>query len=261
MCRIAAWNGAPCALADVILDPAHSLLVQSQNAQEAKLTVNGDGFGIAWYDDHQTQPGLYRDTMPAWSDGNLPSLCRMIRAPVFLSHVRASTMGETSRANCHPFAHGRWSFCHNGQIPAFPALRRRLEAALPDALYHARRGTTDSEMFFLTLLANGFDEAPSTALIKTLRQLAPEAGAAPNRVTILLSDGRRLLAFRHASDNRAPTLYLRRTSDGHVLASEPLEGRRHGWTALPSDVLLSIEGGKVSHHPIQLGRDQERLAG
>lgn len=47
MCRIAAWSGAEIALEDIVIRPAHSLLTRSQHASEAKLAVNGDGFGIA----------------------------------------------------------------------------------------------------------------------------------------------------------------------------------------------------------------------
>ncbi len=146
MCRIAAYAGPSIPLENIIIRPKHSLLEQSQHATEAKLAVNGDGFGIAWYDDGP-EPGLYRDVLPAWSDGNLTSLCRMVRSRLFLAHVRASTVGETSRQNCHPFTFGKWSFCHNGQVPHFPAIRRRLEAALPDGARsaggHVRHARTD----------------------------------------------------------------------------------------------------------------------
>jgi glutamine amidotransferase len=63
-----------------------------------------------------------------------------------LAHVRASTGGASSRANCHPFVSGRWSFMHNGQISGFEKLRRRLEGGISDALYDQRQGTTDSEL-------------------------------------------------------------------------------------------------------------------
>ncbi|MDO7560335.1 MAG: class II glutamine amidotransferase, partial [Paracoccaceae bacterium] len=152
MCRIAAYTGPAIPLENIVVRPAHSLLTQSQHANEAKLAVNGDGFGIAWYGD-DTRPGLYRDVLPSWADGNLLSLCRMMRSSQFIAHVRAGTVGETSRANCHPFTYDNWSFCHNGQIPHFASIRRRMEAALPDNLFASRRGTTDSEMIFLTLLA------------------------------------------------------------------------------------------------------------
>ena len=147
MCRLAAYMGPEIALENIVISPKHSLLEQSQNATEAKLAVNGDGVGLAWYGD-QVEPGLYRDVLPAWSDGNLTSICRLVRSRLFLAHVRASTFGETSRANCHPFTHGSWSFMHNGQIAAIRSIFRRLEASLPDDIYQARRGNTDSELFF-----------------------------------------------------------------------------------------------------------------
>lgn len=243
MCRIAAWSGAEIALEDIVVRPAHSLLTQSQHATEAKLAVNGDGFGIAWYGAPQT-PGLYRDVLPAWSDGNLVSLCRMIRSGLFIAHIRASTMGETSRANCHPFTHGRWSFCHNGQVPHFPRIRRAMEAALPDHLYAQRRGTTDSEVLFLTLLAKGLDDNPAlalSALLEMLGTVPPEPGEGPLRLTFVFSDGTRLFGFRHGSDGRAPTLYLSpQGPQGRALASEPLCGDARGWQAVPPDTLLCL---------------------
>ncbi len=237
MCRITAYTGPAIPLENIIVHPKHSLLEQSQHASEAKLAVNGDGFGIAWYDD-RPEPGLYRDVLPAWADGNLTSLCRMVRSRLFLAHVRASTVGETSRANCHPFVHGRWSFMHNGQIPHFARIRRRLEQALPDDLYAARRGSTDSEMIFLTLLANGLESDPDRAMAETLRQIG--TGADPVKVTCVFTDGETLYGFRHASVGRAPTLYASGVLDngGRAFASEPLDGG--AWDEVPADRVTTL---------------------
>ncbi len=241
MCRIAAYLGPETALENVIIKPVHSLLEQSQHASEAKLAVNGDGFGIAWYG-ASDMPGLYRDVLPAWSDGNLTSLCRMVRSPLFIGHIRASTMGETSRQNCHPFTSGAWSFCHNGQVPHFPAIRRRLEAALPDALYEQRRGTTDSEMVFLTLLAHGLERDPSAAFAGMLDALGPAGADGPIRLTTVLTDGASLYAFRYATDGKCPTLYASRdwAEGGVVLASEPLCGDSAKWSAIPPNTLCEV---------------------
>ena len=251
MCRIAAWSGPSVALEDIVTKPSHSLLEQSHHATEAKLAVNGDGFGIAWYGD-SAAPGLYRDVLPAWADGNLTSLCRMVRSHRFIAHIRASTVGETSRANCHPFTWDRWSFCHNGQIPQFPSIRRRLEAALPDELYMHRRGTTDSEVVFLTLLAQGLDQDPAEALRRTLATLGPVT-AGPVRFTCVFSDGDTLYALRHASDAFAPTLYVSKTepSAGKTLASEPLCADAANWQALEIDTLYAIASdGLVTSEPL-----------
>lgn len=245
MCRIAAHAGPVIPLENIVVRPAHSLLTQSQHASEAKLAVNGDGFGISWYGD-DPQPGLYRDVLPAWADGNLTSLCRMVKSGLFIAHIRASTMGETSRQNCHPFASGNWSFCHNGQVPHFPQIRRKLEAALPDHLYHARRGTTDSEMVFLTLLAQGMDQDPQAALRRTLDIIGTEKE--PVKLTCVFSDGQSLYGFRHASKGPAPTLYVSKVLDngGRSIASEPLCGISTNWTLIPQDEICVLPAARAS---------------
>ncbi|MBP0575268.1 class II glutamine amidotransferase, partial [Mycobacterium tuberculosis] len=80
----------------------------------------------------RSEPGLYREVLPAWSDENLKHLVHQIRSPLFFAHVRAATGTATTRANCHPFAHGRHLFMHNGQIGGYGRVRRRLEQRLPD---------------------------------------------------------------------------------------------------------------------------------
>ncbi len=160
MCRLAAYAGPQIALEKIVIAPPHSLVEQSQSANEAKLAVNGDGFGIAWYGDDD-RPGQYRDILPAWSNSNLPSICRMIKSHLFMAHVRASTTGGTSWTNCHPFVHNAWSFMHNGQVSDFGRIRRSLGSQLPDNLYELRKGTTDPELLFLLLLNNGLEKTRS----------------------------------------------------------------------------------------------------
>lgn len=248
MCRLLAYHGPATTLASVIIDQPHSLLRQSQHSNEAKVAVQGDGFGVAWYDEGRG-PGLFRDVTPAWSDGNLPSLCRMVRSDLFLAHVRASTAGETSRLNCHPFAHGRWSFMHNGQVPDIARVRRRLEEMLPDDLYEARRGTTDSELIFLLLLTHGLDtdatdaEGAIRAVIALLRDVcAWGRGVDAVRLACVMSDGARLIAFRLSSDAKSPTLYETKDAEtgAITLASEPLDGRPERWTLVPEATILTL---------------------
>ncbi len=240
MCRIAAYTGPAIPLENIVTRPHHSLIAQSQHANEAKLAVNGDGFGVAWYGDGAA-PGLFRDVLPAWADSNLAHLCRMVRSPHFIAHVRASTVGETSRVNCHPFTHGRWAFCHNGQIPHFAAIRRRLESALPDDLYAARQGTTDSEVIFLTLLAHGLDRDPDAALRQTIAEIGT-GDAGPVKLTCCFSDGETLYGFRHASNGTAPTLYVSGALDngGRGIASEPLCSTGGRWTMIREDTLCRL---------------------
>lgn len=249
MCRWAAYFGSDLYLEDIIASPCHSLIVQSHHANEAKTATNGDGFGVAWYGKRE-EPGLYRDLLPAWSDQNLRSLSRQIHSRLFLAHVRASTGGETSRANCHPFVYQRWSFMHNGQIGSFHLLRRRLEMLLPDALYAHKAGSTDSELLFLLMLHFGLEQDPAAALrasVEAVYQAAEAAKVPPFiRLTAAFSNGQTLFAVRYASDRFAPTLYTAQmaASAGICVVSEPLDGVSENWQAVPRNSFVTIHQAK-----------------
>jgi glutamine amidotransferase len=246
MCRFLAYRGEPIFLADHVCAPAHSLVHQSLHAAEAKTGTNGDGFGIGWYGG-RPEPGLYREIRPAWSDENLKSLCEQVRSGLFFAHVRASTGTSTTRANCHPFAHGRHLFMHNGQIGGYGRIKRRLEAMIPDELYDARLGTTDSEAIFLTALANGLTDGPIPAMartLKTVRRLMQEAAIEePLRFTACFTDGESLWAYRWACDGKPPTLYFREHGGNLLVVSEPIDDRDRGWREVPKGCALIARPG------------------
>lgn len=253
MCRWAAYIGEPVFLEDIVAAPCHSLVAQSHHALEAKTATNGDGFGMAWYGE-RAEPGRYRDVLPAWSDCNLRSLCRQISSGLFLAHVRASTGGATSRDNCHPFVSGRWSFMHNGQIGEFERIRRRLEQSLPDELYAQLHGSTDSELIFLLMLAEGLADDPHGATARAVGQVieaAERAGVEPAiKLTAAFSDGERLYAVRYSTSGNAPTLYAGTFRDkrGRCLVSEPFDRDGPQWQAVPpgSIVTATHDGVTVS---------------
>ena len=253
MCRWAAQIGARAPVADLITAPSNSLIAQSREASECKTALNGDGFGLAWYD-ALPEPGLYRDAAPAWSDPNLRSLAQQLHARIALAHVRASTGSATSRNNCHPFTHGRWSFMHNGQVGGFDRIRKQVDMAIPDDLYHRRLGATDSEALFLIALGAGLQSDPAAGLARAARDLQRRAEAAGGRpalrMTAALSDGERLYAVRYASDARAPSLYYRKQTGGqgwHV-TSEPLD-TGPGWTGVPQGSFCTFSPQQVQVQP------------
>lgn len=241
MCRFLAYRGEPVFLADLICAPAHSLVHQSLHAIEAKTGTNGDGFGIGWYGE-RAEPGIYREVRPAWSDENLRSLCDQVRSRLFFAHVRASTGTSTTRANCHPFAHGRHLFMHNGQIGGYNRIKRRLEALIPDDLYESRLGTTDSEAIFLAALAHGLKDEPVAAMarvLKKIRGLMNEAGIPEAlRFTAAVTDGENLWAYRWACDDMPPTLYFRQDRSGLLVVSEPIDDKERGWREVPKGCAL-----------------------
>jgi glutamine amidotransferase len=241
MCRWIAYRGETIALEHYVTEPAHSLISQSIAALESTASTNGDGFGLGWYGEHP-EPGLYREVRPAWSDENLRYLCRHIRSHLFFAHVRASTGTPITRPNCHPFACGGWLFMHNGFIGNWAALRRRVEALIPDALYPARIGTTDSEAVFLGIVGAGINRDPVAAAARTLSALSSmvsEEGAQEKlRFTAALANGRDLYAFRYAVNDRANTLYYQAHEKGIVVVSEPLDRDHSKWTAVPENHIL-----------------------
>lgn len=247
MCRWLAYRGRPLLMEALVTEPDHSLIAQSLRADECKAVTNGDGFGVGWYGERH-EPGLFRDVRPAWSDENLKSICAHVRSGLFFAHVRATTGSAVSRANCHPFAYGRHMFMHNGQIGGFDRIKRRVEALIPDDLYPARLGSTDSEAIFLVALAKGLAVDPIRALARTLAQIEAimrEAGVSEAlRLTAAVTDGETLTAFRWASDQKAPSLYYQESNGDLLVVSEPLDSDREGWKEIPQACAMEARPGR-----------------
>src|SRR3954453_21841535 len=240
MCRWIAYRGEITAFDQYVTEPVHSLITQSLRALESSGSTNGDGFGLGWYGAHP-EPGLYRETRPAWSDENLRYLCRHLRSHLFFAHVRAATGTAVTRQNCHPFACGQWMFMHNGFVGSWNRLRRKVEALIPDAYYPSRLGTTDSEAVFLAMMGAGVDTDPVGATARVLTQLCAlvNEGGRHERLkfTSALSNGADLFAFRFAENDSANSLYFREEGGEVVVASEPLDSLP-GWTEVPPNHAL-----------------------
>ena len=233
MCRFLAYIGEPVFLNTLVCEPAHSLLHQSLLSERATTLTNGDGFGIGWYGEREA-PAVYREVMPAWSDENLLALCHTLRSSLFFAHVRAATGTAIARQNSHPFRHGRWLFMHNGQIGGYGQLRRTLESRLPDELFAARKGATDSELLFLLALARIQEGEPATQAMTsvfedTVALMQARGIEQPLRFSAALADGEHLHVFRLASDDKPPSLYVRTGARGCVVASEPLDDDDGDW--------------------------------
>ena len=253
MCRWIAYRGETTALEHYVTEPAHSLISQSIHALEATASVNGDGFGLGWYGNHP-EPGLYREVRPAWSDENLRYLCRHLTSHLFFAHVRAATGTAITRPNCHPFACGKWMFMHNGFVGSWSRLRRQVEDLIPDALYPARIGTTDSEAMFLAIMGAGM-EHPLAAAEKTLARLTDFVNqnkpADRFRFTAAMSNGRDLYAFRYSVNDKANTLYYQESEHSIVVVSEPLDDDHKKWTPVPENhVLVALSGERAHIQPL-----------
>ncbi len=263
MCRLLAYLGPPIQLDRLIYAPEHSLIVQSYQPKEMEVALlNGDGVGLAWYHpSRQEVPYIYRNTLPAWNDINLPHLCRYIEAGNLLAHVRSATPGlAVDLHNCQPFSWKRLSFVHNGYIENFRhTLYRPLRDNLPDHVYQTIHGLTDSEHIFGMVIHSLEAGAASLteALQWVLQDLVAYATAYPVRVmaNIVLSDGEQLVACRYDNQGKAPSLYwLQDHGDfpgAVILASEPLFSAN--WVSCPENSLLTITANRApSLQPLSL---------
>jgi glutamine amidotransferase len=285
MCRFTFYLGDPIRLSSLITDPENSLINQSTHARERPEPLNGDGFGVAWYPADQEEPGRFRSVSPAWSNQNLRSLAGAVESTCIMAHVRAASPGmEVMEANCHPFVWGRWSFMHNGVVGRFRRVRRSLLESLSDRFFHAVRGSTDSEHLFALFLEEleaqgGYQgsETMATALERAVSRILEtvrlQAGDAPSRLNLVVSDGTEAVACRGVSGDAHPeSLYLSRGKryacedglcrmvDGRqdtgsravLVSSEPLHDPAN-WEAVPANHLVRVSSGlEVEVRPMRL---------
>ena len=284
MCRFVLYVGEPLTLDMLTTRPTHSLIHQSTHARERDEPLNGDGFGIAWYAPEQgPEPVLFRSTTPAWSNSNLRELARVTKSGCILAHVRAATPPlPVTETNCHPFRSGPLSLMHNGFIPGFGKLRRRLLNELSDEAFQLIQGSTDSE-HILALVLDRYrrsDEAgvrrlvdALTSALRHVETLCRAAGEtlAPH-LNVAVSDGRSAVVSRCCADEaRADSLYVHsgrtytcedgvcrmvdpgRSTGAVLVASEPLSDDP-GWDRVPVNHLVVIAQNRaVSVEPIASG--------
>ncbi|MGF1523053.1 MAG: ergothioneine biosynthesis protein EgtC [Leptolyngbyaceae cyanobacterium] len=251
MCRLLGYLGPAIQLDSLVLDPPHSLVVQSYAPKELEVAVlNADGFGLGWYHaTEKTEPFTYRNTLPIWNDANLAALCRYVTTGCAVAYVRSATPGQgVDISNCQPFQAENWLFTHNGYIKQFhDKLYRPMRQAMSDRAYTTLRGSTDSEHIWGWVLSK-LDANPSSSLeaalaeaLEMLMALAYEHDT-PVAANVLISDGENLVGSRLASHNRAPSLYWLkcdpRFPDAVLVASEPLFGGN--WMICPESSLFTV---------------------
>ncbi len=274
MCRFVAYRGPPVNLHEFLYEPEHSLIHQSVHSREREEPLNGDGWGVGWYDHERARhPAVYRTTNPAWSDENMRHVSPLVRTPLFLAHVRAATAGlAVQQLNCHPFVGGEHTheehstlseleesrhnllFMHNGTLGGHRQIIRRLRFELPEDLYFSIRGSTDSEHAFAVIqdhLGEAAVDATTADLVDAvhsglayLESLKDDLGVGEKRTqaNFVLTDGETLVATRYASPGDVPaqSLYVGRADgfhchDGRFSAHEP-EG--DGATIIASERLF-----------------------
>ncbi len=272
MCRFIAYIGKPILIDELVIKPKNSLIRQSSNAQETRQPLNGDGFGLGWYDRRIDEtPATFRSTHPAWNDLNLINLAQKLQSECFFAHIRDANMGGVAKFNCHPFRYDNMLFMHNGLVGDFSAIKRYLRRELSDASYEWIKGQTDSEhlcALFIDILKSNHGEKPRdilnalTLAIKRVIDLQNEYGQNDiSLINLAVTDGKNLVALRFSSkpEQYVNSLYYSlgshisyhdgitevqngaAKSDSFIIASEKLNNYQATWKEVPVNHALLID--------------------
>ena len=207
MCRLYGFRAnEPTKVECTLVLAQNAMLRQSRADRRGKS--HPDGWGICSY--HDGRPDLERRAVAAFADAHFSVTAERTYAETVLAHVRMATVGAVRAENTHPFAHGPWSFAHNGTVTAFAALEGPMAAETGPRLQAHRSGATDSEQLFYWLLGRmeragipadvPCSDLPAlkrvvTASLAELASRCERAGARePARLNLLLTDGSVLLA-------------------------------------------------------------------
>ena len=228
MCRHLTWLGRPRTLAELVLEPPSSLLVQSWAPRRQRYgTVNADGWGVGLYVPARAEPARWRSSRPLWTDASFASVAPVLRSGCVVAAVRSATVGmpieDTAVA---PFTDGRALLSHNGRVD---------RAVLPPA--RNAESTVDSALLAALVFSRGLD-----ALGDTVVEVAGRDPAA--RLNLLAADGTRLLATTWGD-----TLSVLSTPEGTALASEPWDDDP-AWTDVPDRHLVEVIPDGVSLTPL-----------
>ena len=279
MCRFAAYIGAPLLINDVISKPRDSLIKQSLDAKESDIKMNGDGFGIGWYNNSVSQiPAIFVSILPAWNDMNLKNISHQITSTCFFAHVRAAGEGAVALLNCHPFHFHQFMFMHNGGIGGFKKIKLALFNLLDEDCFLNIKGETDTETLFALWLTYFFKAK------KTMRTLNSMVTAWQQTITTIedlqathqvkqttyinaaVTDGIHLTTV-HYSSNPNDLLSLHYTAgkafvhtkeglhmlpsphknhfEAILIASERLTIYENEWQEIPAQHLIAIDHNKT----------------
>ncbi|HEY0168844.1 MAG TPA: ergothioneine biosynthesis protein EgtC [Jatrophihabitans sp.] len=281
MCRHFAYLGLPVTLAELMLDPPHSLAVQSYAPSDMRGggTVNADGFGAGWFaagagprpdsgpaenssaraagESAQPSPAApaearrYRRAAPIWQDAGFAELARATVASGVLGAVRNATAGmPVAEAACAPFTDGQWLFSLNGAIAGWPDSAVWLVDGVPRRELLSMQVLTDASLLWAVLHQRlAASEDPASALGSLVTEVL--AAAPGSRLTTLLTDGRHIYGTTVTH-----SLWWRHSAEAVLVASEPFDDSP-GWQPLPDGQLVTADRSGVRHRPLPLpARDE-----
>lgn len=270
MCRFVAYLGMPLLINDVISRPKDSLIHQSMSAQESDIKLNGDGFGIGWYNPAASDmPAVFVSVLPAWNDVNLRMMSHQIISPCFFGHVRAAQEGAVTYDNCHPFHHKEFLFMHNGSVGGYHKIKLALFNFINPDYFLQIRGQTDSEVLFAVWKTHFFKTSGDVAgmvhawqeTIATIERLQAEHGVThANYISAVVTNGKEMAAIRYSTDKSyqlslhyaTGKAFVHTKTGCHMLpadttmpptvliASEKITTNSDEWHDVPAQSILSV---------------------
>lgn len=243
-------GGSETTLSSLVLEPDHSLLVQSYAPREMLSgVVNADGFGVGWYAPWSgNEPAVYRSNQSLWADRTFAEIAPRIRSTSVFAAVRSATPGlPVEESGVPPFSSGPFTFMHNGAVKDFRhTAMRPLRDGLSDEAYASLLGTTDSETIFAILLdclrkSRDLPEA-TAATVRRVSGVCGRLGVYAS-LNLAITNGEEMVFTRYSTEGPGNSLYF--IEDGQsfpgstVVASERLDDRR--WEPVPEQHLLSVD--------------------
>ncbi|WP_423488399.1 ergothioneine biosynthesis protein EgtC [Mycobacteroides sp. PCS013] len=226
MCRHLGWLGEPRSLASLMLEPPHSLEVQSYSPRRQKHgLVNADGWGAGFFIDGA--PRRWRSARPLWGDASFASVAPVLRSGCVVAAVRSASAGmPIDESAAAPFTDGTWLLSHNGIVD------RGAVGQVSGA-----ESVVDSAVLAVRIFASGPEN-----LGETVRRVGAADPSA--RLNILAANGNELIATTWGD-----TLSILEAADGVVVASEPYDDDP-SWVDIPDRRLVRVRDGKVEVAPL-----------
>ncbi|MFN5063540.1 MAG: class II glutamine amidotransferase [Pseudomonadota bacterium] len=225
-----------------LLQASHSLHQQSLSgrtlANPDRLGEHRDGTGVAWFEDTSLRIEK-RGKKDCW-DQSFQSLVSQINSTMFIAHNRkASPRLAINLASSHPFEmrakSGAAAFCHNGGVGSLMAQAERLKLS--------------ESKFFADFLATRIDQFSKDAVAEIVSICASRWEY--KSINALMLTSHALFAWRCFNDRherkhdfgRYYTLYIKPTTEGITVASEPVDGD-HGWQEVSNKRMLVARRGE-----------------
>ncbi len=239
MCRLLGWaTRGPVTL--------HGLLGDEDLATFTELSAkHGDGWGVA----RATQSGAKVHKRPDTARGSrsFALWARTHAGDLGMAHLRWATMGlSIGIENTHPFTDGRVAFAHNGSVLSPASLDRLVDPEVA----RLRRGTTDSERYFLAVLTRMADGAtPQEALLDTADEIARTSPFTSLNCLLMTPD--ELVAMCRYDpagplEDTDPEYYRLRYRVSHQAVVVSSSGWGRGWQEVANGELLTVSRGTLA---------------